>query len=243
MAGTVALASELTRPIKILEIGSWIGTSALTWATAIDEFIREKGALICVDPWLPYVSRNDIESELGETVYTPMNDVADLGLAYECFLHNIEYAPSGVQIDHFRGTSNRVLPYLQEKSFDIVYIDGAHYYENVLFDIKEADRLLRDGGIVCGDDLEQQYHEVEAEHANALMATDFTNDPKTGHGYHPGVTVAVHEVFGEVSAYYGYWLMKKTSNGYEQMTMHSKTTFPCYMPQEERDLWRRELGL
>ena len=40
MTGMVSLFKNLHRPIKILEVDSWIGGSCLTWATVIGKFSR-----------------------------------------------------------------------------------------------------------------------------------------------------------------------------------------------------------
>jgi hypothetical protein len=38
---------------KILEIGSWIGTSVITWAHAIQLYNGGSGPFFCIDPWEP----------------------------------------------------------------------------------------------------------------------------------------------------------------------------------------------
>ena len=55
-----------------------------------------------------------------------MDEIAQIGLAYDCFLHNIAFAPKNICINHFRGYSADVLPYLSDESFDMIYIDGDH---------------------------------------------------------------------------------------------------------------------
>ena len=203
MAGTVGLLKERSRPIKVLEIGSWIGSSALTWASAINEFIPNKGALLCVDPWLPYnlIQGSGLQEDTKTIDEKSMRKIAESEIPYNCFLHNISYIDFDVQVDHMRGTSGRILPYLQSESFDIVYIDGNHYYENVLFDMKQADRLLVNEGFVRGDDLDLQYDQIDQNRIQDLKTTDYFRDPKTGKAYHPGVTLATYEIFGKVSSY------------------------------------------
>src|SRR6266508_4974616 len=39
--------------IHILEIGSWAGASAITWAKAIQK-LQRNGKVTCVDHWQPY---------------------------------------------------------------------------------------------------------------------------------------------------------------------------------------------
>src|ERR1035438_7451053 len=45
--------------LDVLEIGSWAGASAVTWAMALRE-AGASGTVTCVDPWLPYF---DVEAE------------------------------------------------------------------------------------------------------------------------------------------------------------------------------------
>ncbi len=204
MACAIHKIAESNSEPKLLEVGSWTGSSVLTWSQAIVEFCSGGGTILCVDPWLPYFNEKDIFSNSG---YQDMNDDAALDLSYNLFLHNIQFAATDVKINHFRGSSSDVLPYLAADSFDIVYLDGSHCLEDVRYDLAQADKLLKNGGILCGDDLELKGDECDLEFAREHPNSDFLADPKTGNNFHPGVTVAVHEMFPEVSSYCGFWLM------------------------------------
>jgi len=139
---------------------------------------------------------------------------------FNLFLHNI--AASGIAdiVVPIRGASDQVLPLLREESFDLAFIDGAHYFSNVLKDLKNAERLIRDGGILCGDDLDLQKNEVDQVFVEANKEVNFAIDPKTGREFHPGVCMAVHDFFqGKVSAYCGFWAMRKTKNGWQAVDL------------------------
>ena len=61
-----------------------------------------------------------------------------------------------IKIQMTRGASSSVLPLLKDDSFDLIYIDGDHKYENSKNDIAQAKRLVKKTfGIICGDDLEK----------------------------------------------------------------------------------------
>ncbi len=77
-----------------------------------------------------------------------------------------------------------------------------------MFDIQHGRRLLRDGGLLCGDDLELQTNDCDRAFAAANLAQDFICDPK-GRWFHPGVTLAVDSELGLVSNYGGFWIMRK----------------------------------
>ena len=233
MAGTIHKMAQSIPELKLLEVGSWTGSSALTWSQAIGKFCSGGGTILCVDPWTLYFDTKDVACS---STYLNMNNAAALGLSYNLFLHNIQFAAAGVKINHFRGISSDVLPYLAPDSFDIVYLDGSHYLEDVHFDIAQADTLLKDGGIMCGDDLELKGDECDLEFAKGHPVSDFLADPKTGNSFHPGVTVAVHEMFPEVSSYCGFWLMRKIDGKYQTVDLDSSpTVMPSHFPKEMQD--------
>lgn len=132
------------------------------------------------------------------------------------------------------GASSNILPHLRKKYFDIIYIDGSHYYEDVLRDIRLADELLVDGGIMCGDDLEMQISDVGREVAEQNKSVDFLiTNPNAGTGLHPGVALAVDEFFGRVSALRGYWHMQKTPEGYREVSLGGANVFiPRHFPDQ-----------
>ncbi len=114
-----AAAEAVPAPIRILEIGSWAGVSAISWGTALKDLNLE-GDITCVDPWLPYFDINLNNAD----VYREMNRAAERSLIYKLFQHNTTAA--GLQdILHVKqGSSREVLPHLPERAFTIVYIDG-----------------------------------------------------------------------------------------------------------------------
>ncbi len=186
-------------PVEILEIGSWAGVSALTWAWAARE-LDLKCHITCIDPWKPYF--NTALDTL--PIYSEMNEAADS--IYELFRHNT----AGIEhLTSVRAKSCDVLPAMIASSCDLIYIDGSHEYEDVRFDMEESLRLIRNGGIICGDDLEIQRHELPADDwlKHYQSGRDYVQS-QGGPFYHPGVTEAVAVVFGKVSCYDGFWCMR-----------------------------------
>jgi hypothetical protein len=127
MSAAVFLKRGLGRPLNILEIGSFMGASALTWAQAVDQLLDGPATLLCVDPWDETAKGSPTE---------PMARAFKSGLAYQMFRTNTAGAPAAIKIDHIRGYGNAVLPTLERSSMDIVYIDGSHAYPHVADDIK-----------------------------------------------------------------------------------------------------------
>ena len=203
------LAQERKR-VNILEIGSWTGFSALTWGESLRRHCPEYGSITCVDPWRPYVTAGDFAAN---DIYGTMNTMLLSGLAYALFLHNTQFVHHGIEFSHFVGTLQEAKAKLGR--YDIIYIDGSHYYAEVMADLQEADGLLATGGILCGDDLELQLSEVDEAFTRSHLHADFVANPATGRGFHPGVTLAVADYFkGAVWAKRGVWAMRKTDAGY-----------------------------
>jgi predicted O-methyltransferase YrrM len=93
---------------------------------------------------------------------------------------------------------------LRDRSFDLIYVDGSHIYGDVKRDLEQASRLIRPGGLICGDDLDQ------APTADLLAIArqhleDDTHVLPDGSAIHPGVMLAVTEAFGDVRSEGGFW--------------------------------------
>src|SRR5215203_3968553 len=57
---TIAVSKD-SGPVRILEVGSWAGASAVTFATVLQSLGRD-GKILCVDLWEPYLDMN-VEKE------------------------------------------------------------------------------------------------------------------------------------------------------------------------------------
>ncbi|MBM4262147.1 MAG: hypothetical protein FJ145_12045, partial [Deltaproteobacteria bacterium] len=231
LVGTVARLKTMG-PIKILEIGSWAGASAITWSKALEKLGRD-GTVTCVDKWQPYFEE---AIETGSH-YRKMNQAARDGKIFNLFLHNIRAANVSHMVNHHVGDARDILPALPGSSYDIVYIDGSHAYEAVRADIREGKRLVRDGGIVCGDDLELKKTQVDpAEHLAALnLNKDFVESSKGAMHYHPGVTEAVAVEFGEVSSWEGVWAIRSLGSQWIGVEIDSRPIeIPCHVDSPDK---------
>jgi predicted O-methyltransferase YrrM len=212
-----AASTLLPGPFDILEIGSWAGASAISWGLAIKD-LNLQGTITCIDPWVPYF---DSASAKGP-VYSEMNWAAQKELIYKLFHHNI--AATGLQdlVIPEQGTSRKVLPKLSSHNYAVIYLDGSHIYQDVEFDIEEAKRLLRDGGILCGDDLELLSAQVDPKELSDGMqnAADVAFSAKADQYFHPGVTRAVGELIGNaVSVWQGFWAVRRRRDFWEKLEL------------------------
>lgn len=198
------------KTVSILEIGSWGGASLVTMHAALRETCVADIKITSVDSWRPYLGSEDTALH-----YKLMTHAASTGSIRKLFDHNIRVC--GVrELKVMDVPSREALPKLEDQSFDFIYVDGSHRKEDVLYDLKEATRLVCQEGLICGDDLELCKQEVDDHHHRLALArgVDFIRDPKTGIKYHPGVTEAVSLLFGEVWQNHGLWCVRRSSGGW-----------------------------
>lgn len=245
MAASIHLLRNAGRRVRLLEVGSYAGFSALTWAEAIATFCPQGGDLLCIDPWLGYYDEKvlsvDQSKGTSQAALVPMSDDLHMDFVYDLFRHNVSFADKDkVAIRHIRASGVEIFASLKERHFDLVYIDGRHLYGDVIADLRGAEPLVAPGGYLCGDDLEAQLHEVDAAAAHANAGRHSLSDPKTGQLYHPGVTLAVAEFFGgPVSNYGGFWIMRRNEDGsYRQVDLSQS---PIIVPRHFPAVWREAL--
>lgn len=215
----VALMAEARpgQPLHIVEVGSWLGESAIMWHGALRDFCAGSGRVICVDPWQPYEGKAGI----GQLLDAEQTRQLNAGTAFASFQNNIERAGASDTNEVRRGESDEILPALPAGAFDIVYIDGDHSYAQVTKDIANAKPLVRDGGLICGDDLEVLHNECNLTLAIkwAELGTEYVRDPQTGLLFHPGVTLAVWRHFGEVSRWGLTWAMQRHGQSWRKVAL------------------------
>jgi predicted O-methyltransferase YrrM len=218
--------------VRVLEIGSWAGGSALTWARALVESGLKDALVLCLDSWVPYFDPRDFGND---KVYADMDRSLKEGTLFDLFLHNVETSGFRDLIVPIRGTSAKTLPLLAESSFDIVFVDGGHGYANVKNDLALCRPLVAEGGILCGDDLELQASEIDRDFARKSLEEDYIRDPKTGKDYHPGVAMAVGDTFGDVSVREGFWAMRKRGTGWEALSLPEIADPASSIPEHLRE--------
>lgn len=145
------LAQSTLRPNdKIVEVGTWLGRSAyvLAYAAAMVD-----GELICVDTWkgLPQ-DPNDPRYKLSLHADVLAEARRNLSLFGKTVRFEI-------------GESCIVLPSIPSGYAAVVHLDGDHSLPTVGEDVENGWRILREGGLLCGDD----YDEPDVQDAVALI--------------------------------------------------------------------------
>jgi predicted O-methyltransferase YrrM len=205
-----------TGPFNVLEIGSWAGQSAMLWAGELRRSGRA-GNVFCVDAWRPFASKEQIGLNTGVAF---MDSAARRDRIFPLFWHNIKASGLSDTVVPLRGRSMEVLPVLQRNHFDLVFVDASHAYTDLMNDLRCSAPLVKQGGVICGDDLEFQADEVNRALAERERERDFILDTETGQEYHPGVTMGIDEFFGRrISCRDGFWAMRRTGDGWEDVPL------------------------
>lgn len=136
--------------LVIAEVGTWKGASSIRIA---EKFGSRLKTLVCVDTWLGapefYTTFIDDPQRFSDDEY-------DRGwpTVFHVFTKNVKK----------RGLHDVVVPFPMSSAqasdvfeyhhieFDAVYIDAAHEYDAVAADVKKYWPLVRDGGVIWGDD-------------------------------------------------------------------------------------------
>lgn len=118
-----------------VEVGSWLGCSTRYIASSL----AEDGVLYAVDTWA------------GSTQETLHMQDPRLPFLYQQFLSNVIHANLTHKIIPIRMNSVEAAKALNVKA-DLIYLDGAHDTQSVLYDIAFWYPHLKEGGVMCGDD-------------------------------------------------------------------------------------------
>jgi predicted O-methyltransferase YrrM len=211
-----AVMADLTRyafrgktEARVLEVGSWAGASAITFGTVIKEMGISDSKIICIDQWAKY-----FVSEDNSLHYMNMSAATLTGEIQRLFQHNVRACGLEEMVQVKKASSREALPELKSEAFDLVYIDGSHKKDDVLYDLQQAKRLVRNGGVICGDDIELMKDQIDLDAHNVALEknTDFVVDPRTGVSYHPGVTEAIAGMFDNVWQEHGLWCVKRSDD-------------------------------
>lgn len=121
------------------EIGVWKGD----FSKCIQKITSPK-TLHLIDPW-------EFQNEFPERMFggAVAKNQLDMDRIYEGVRKRFN---NYTNVIIHRGKSERVLPEFKDAYFDWVYIDGNHYYEYVINDLRICLSKVKPGGIIAGDD-------------------------------------------------------------------------------------------
>jgi hypothetical protein len=164
-------------PLRVVEIGSAVGRGSTRIGGEVVR--REGGLLYCVDVW------NEQDR-------------------YLAFLSNLQIFQLESTVVPIRSPSVPAAKLFDDESLDAVFIDGSHYYADVLADIDAYAPKVRKGGIIFGHDLHDvpsRFDRQELLSVSDKNNTDVNYRSRNGGivraNVHPGVILAVQDRFGD----------------------------------------------
>jgi predicted O-methyltransferase YrrM len=145
---------EQEKPSLIIEVGSFLGWSAWGMSSKMKE-LNVDGVTICVDSWMGGADHWQEATFNKESRIKRKNGYPTF---YYNFLANMCYAGMQETVLPFAYPSITAAVILQ-KVFkennlraDMIYIDGSHEYWDVILDLTNYWPLLKDRGVMFGDD-------------------------------------------------------------------------------------------
>ncbi len=151
--------------LLIVEVGTWMGKSAIAAADIIRELGRSD-VIICIDTWLGSPEHFHALPRSNGFPY----------VLYKAFLQNVVNHDHQSRIIPIPLPSSQAAVVLKEiniKKADIIYIDAAHEFLPVINDINDYWHILKPGGIMLGDDYRKEWQGVidavnyfSADHGN-----------------------------------------------------------------------------
>lgn len=177
--GLVEIVNQFKKEgMVVAEVGTYDGGTSLAIAPIVKE---ANGKFIAVDWFIG-----------NETINGPGHgyDENQHDTVIGNFKHNINEVGCNDITTIYDMPSLEAASLIEDKSLDICFIDADHRYKAVKADILAYASKVKDGGILCGHDLEDG---IEA-HFNTYSEAELETD--TARGGHGGVCQAVGELIG-----------------------------------------------
>jgi predicted O-methyltransferase YrrM len=157
---------ELHRPEVCVELGTWLGASAIPVALAVR---RWGGTVTCIDTWA------------GDVAFHPERRAMTPWMLVSC-ARNLVEAGVGADVRLIPATT-RAAAASWTQPIDYLYIDADHTYDGVRADLEAWAPFVVRGGIILGDDyghaafpgVRQAWDEFEQAHG--LTLTRYQSDP------------------------------------------------------------------
>lgn len=134
------LARDLPIKGSYLEVGSWLGLSAITFAKQLKSSGNNKASIYCVDTWE------------GSSEHQNVSEIRQ-GVLFEKFLDNVRRLECDDIIMPLKGKSVDIARIWNREKLDMVFVDGDHSYEGCLSDILSWLPHIKENGRMIGHDI------------------------------------------------------------------------------------------
>lgn len=170
--------------LKILEIGSWLGESTIFLGNLAQKF---NGTLTTVDWW---------KGNPGTTL-EPLAAMQDI---FSIFWERICSETLDDIVIPIRAHTDHAHQILRPNTFDLIFIDADHRYDQVSQDLRNyAPLAKKDQAIICGHDCEGYIQDFDPEFLKQGKDQDYYQT------VHCGVVLAVGQYFDNYSISHSIW--------------------------------------
>jgi predicted O-methyltransferase YrrM len=166
---------DLIRPGLIVEVGTWLGGSAIHMGRLLRAAGLDESCIVCVDTWL-----GSSEHYLHPKQLQTLRLVNGRATIYDDFMRNVVQHDLQDNIVPFSVTSIAAAEVLRECGFtpDLVYLDGDHTMRGFRADLELYWEILRPGGCLIGDDFDWeqvQWNVINFAYLQKVEFTSFSN--------------------------------------------------------------------
>jgi predicted O-methyltransferase YrrM len=180
------LVRRLDNPFKRLaEIGSWMGNGSTR--VIVQELLDRDGVLYCIDHW-----------QGNSNVQRHQELVAQYDI-FNTFRFNVESYGGAELVKPLVMSSSDAAAIFQDRSLDLVFIDGDHSYEQTRSDIERWLPKVAKGGVLCGHDCEARVRNCDEGFLRQNRNRDTIQIGGNIPVIHPGTVLAVGEAFGDAA--------------------------------------------
>ena len=136
-------------PKNIVELGSYYGCSTFAFMQAIKDNDLDT-TVYAIDTW---AGDDFTKTDYRENVYLAFSDIANT-----CFKNN--------KLIMLRKTFDEALEEFEDKSIELLHIDGSHHYEDVKHDFENWIQKVTDDGVIFFHDIsiDKMYGEIMGSH-------------------------------------------------------------------------------
>jgi predicted O-methyltransferase YrrM len=155
--------------IKAMDITSnWMSKKTYTWLNTLSslrsyplrylEIGGYEGLSVCfVAKHFPQAQLESIDTWEGSDEHLQASEQrAIMSKSEERFDRNTQIFAGRIQ--KHKGLSAKILPQLEKSAYDVIYVDGSHYGDEVLYDALAAWPLLKKNGVMIFDDFTWRYN-------------------------------------------------------------------------------------
>lgn len=194
------LAQEAACPgMKAIELGSFTGRSSLAVLPTVKQ---HGGSMVCVD----WFQGNE---GLGDDL--PLSQGYAQANVLDVLRQNLRAGGYEDLVTVMVGTTQSVAPSVQDGCADLLFVDADHRYTGVRQDIIDWYPKLKEGGIICGHDMERRLDECDLARVEAHCEVDLAD------GLHYGVIRAVGEFFPDAQLEGVVWWVRKKAGAYPEL--------------------------